>query len=148
MRTSRRLSGPVLLTGLLILAMHGTPLVGRSETGQAPPAPGIDPERKAFDKLVHDLLRDVINAGADLYNQGDRAGCYHLYRGSVLTVRPLLSHHTDLQKRIDHGLADAERQPSMGARAFALRSILDQVRTTLKPADTAKPPEEKKEKDG
>ena len=40
----------------------------------------------------HHNLRDVINHGADLYNSGDWAGCYRLYEGALMAVRPLLDH--------------------------------------------------------
>ena len=56
-------------------------------------------------------LRDVINRGADLYNQGEPAACYRLYQGSLLTVRPLFDHKPELQKAIADGIASAQREP-------------------------------------
>ena len=69
---------------------------------------------------------------AALFNEGDRAGCYRLYEGSLLTLRPLLEHHQDLQQAIDTAFADADKQRSVGARAFSLRTALDKIRETLK----------------
>jgi hemoglobin len=93
------------------------------------------PEQKSLDKKVYDALKMVINTGADLYNRdGDRAGCYRLYQGSLLTLRPLLDHRPELQKAIDTGLSTAEGQLSVGARAYALRKVLGEVRDKLKPA--------------
>jgi hemoglobin len=97
---------------------------------------------KALDKQIRASLPKVINTGADLFNEGDRAGCYRLYQGSLLTLRPLLEHHPDLQKAIDNAMADADQQPTVGARAFALRSALDKIREKLRSPDaTAKPGE-------
>jgi hypothetical protein len=83
---------------------------------------------------LHKSLGDVINLGAKLFNdQSDYAGCYRLFQGSLLSVRPFLA--DDLQKRIDKGLASAEKQPTYADRAWELRAVLDDVRKTLKPAD-------------
>ena len=36
-----------------------------------------------------DSLREVINTGADLFNKyGDYAGCYRLYQGGLLSIKP------------------------------------------------------------
>ena len=43
---------------------------------------------------LSDLLRDVINQGADLYNGGDRNGCYRLFQGALLVLRAQLSDPT------------------------------------------------------
>jgi truncated hemoglobin YjbI len=98
-----------------------------------------------LDRQIYELLRPVINAGADLYNRdADRPGCYRLYQGSLLTLRPLLAHRPELQKTIDTGLADAERMPDAGGRAFALRFVLDNLRAKLRPASAARATEERK----
>jgi hemoglobin len=96
--------------------------------------------QKPLDKQIRALLPKVINAGADLFNEGDRAGCYRLYEGSLLTLRPLLEHHPDLQQAIDAAFADADKQRSVGARAFSLRAALDKIRETLKEAGDGKQP--------
>jgi hemoglobin len=97
-------------------------------------------ETKALDRKVYDLLREVINTGADLYNrQGDRAGCYRLYQGSLMTLRPLLAHRPELQQAIDRGLAGAEQEPNVGRRAFALRAVIDEIRAASRPAAPAEP---------
>ena len=69
-------------------------------------------DKKPYEKhdasALNHSLRDVINAGAKMFNeQGDHAGCYRLYQGSLISVRPFLA--ADLQKRIDDGLATAEK---------------------------------------
>ena len=97
--------------------------------------PARTDQQKDLDRQIYALLKNVINKGADLYTiDGDRAGCYRLYEGSLMTLRPLLAHHPDLQKAIDASFTKAEQQQPVGNRAFALREALDKVRTELKPA--------------
>src|SRR5437016_5789182 len=77
---------------------------------------------KNLDKAAYDSLRDIINHGADLFNnQGDFAGCYHAYQAGLIAVRPFLAHHPDLQNAIDQGLEHAEASDRVASRAFALR---------------------------
>jgi len=102
--------------------------------GEVPPGVKAN-NQNAIDKQIRAALPKVINSGADLFNEGDRAGCYRLYQGSLLVLRPLLDHHPDLQKAIDTAMAGAEQQRSAGARAFALREALDKVRGKLRSAD-------------
>ena len=98
------------------------------------PAAAKPKDQKVFDKKMYEVLRTVINTGADLYNRdGDRAGCYRLYQGSLLTIRPLLEPYPDLQKEIDAALASVDSQASVGARAHTLRKVLGKIRDTLKP---------------
>lgn len=103
-------------------------------------------ERKALDETVYKTLRDVINRGADLYNSGDRAACYHLYEGALLALKPLLDHRPDAQKAISTGLSDADRMASITDRAFALRAVIDKIRSDIHPkkseatANGSKPP--------
>lgn len=88
-------------------------------------------DRKALDQQVYTTLRGVINRGADMYNAGDYAGCYRLFEGALLTVKPLIEHRPDVQKAIDRGMAEAARSPDMRRRAWALRGVLDGVRTDI-----------------
>ncbi len=92
--------------------------------------------KKPYEKhdvtALHDSLRDVINAGAKMYNEnGDYAGCYRVYHGALLTIRSYLSH--DLQQRIDSGIANAAKMRSDSDRAFELRAVLDEIRTKTNP---------------
>lgn len=99
-------------------------------------------DRKEIDKRIYEVLRDVINAGADLYNPptNDRAGCYRLYLGALMTVKPLLDHRAKLQEAIDAGITKAEGESSAGAKAFALRKVIDQVRAEVQPGVAAAKP--------
>jgi hemoglobin len=88
---------------------------------------------KATDRQIFDGLRDAINTGRNLFNTyGDYSGCYRVFQGALLAVRPQLAHRPDLQKVVDAGLADAELRQYSHQRAFALRKVLDTVRASLK----------------
>lgn len=125
MHEAHRRRSCLLTSCLLLLAVAG------AARGQGDKAL----ERSDLDGRVYNVLRDIINTGADLYNPplNDRAGCYRLYQGALLTVRPLLDHHPELQKAIDAGLTEAAQAESPGARAFALRRVLDRIRTEVHP---------------
>ncbi|HXG09041.1 MAG TPA: carboxypeptidase regulatory-like domain-containing protein [Gemmataceae bacterium] len=116
---------------LLLPAACALVLAGATRAQEARPL-----ERKELDQRIYVTLRDVINRGADLYNPptSDRAGCYRLYQGALMAVRPLLDHRPQLQQAIDQGLARAEGLSSPGERAFALREVLDRIRAEVKPS--------------
>jgi hypothetical protein len=99
----------------------------------------------AFDRLVVDTLRDVHNFGAELYNTSrDYAGTYRLYHGALLTVRPLLSHRPTVQQRIDQGLQEVEREPTVAHKAFRLHVVIEEVRSELKKTASAPKPQDNK----
>ena len=110
------------LIGVIVAASMGAPV-----QAAAPP------DRAALDKSVYTSLKEVINRGADFYNSGDPAACYHLYHGALMAIESVLDHYPELQKEIKNGLAEAERNPDIRRRAFALRGVLDKVRATTNP---------------
>jgi hypothetical protein len=113
---------PALAAGLLLLASTTPFWAGGGDS-------------KAIDQGIHASLKDVINHGAGLFNKfQDHYGCYRIFDGGLRAIRPLLAHHPDLQKAIDEGLESAEQMPAVAQRAFALRRVLDQVRSRLGPA--------------
>jgi len=72
-------------------------------------------------------LREVINRGAKIFNEnGDHAGCYRLYEGALVALRPVLE--KPLQQEIDRGLANTTRMASYSDKAFELRRVLDRIR--------------------
>jgi truncated hemoglobin YjbI len=115
----------------LLLACLPAVTAGAGRAAQEANAP-LD--RKALDGIIYNNLRDVINRGADLYNDNqDYAGCYRLYEGALMALKPLLGHRPELQKAIDTGIASAERQPVMHRRAHVLRAVIDRIRTDVNP---------------
>ncbi len=79
-------------------------------------------------KILRDALKDVVNTGAELFNKdGDHAGCYRLYQGALLSLKPFLESAT--QKEIEDALGGAEKLPRFSDRAFALRKMINTIRS-------------------
>ncbi|MBA2226140.1 MAG: hypothetical protein WHU94_10465 [Thermogemmata sp.] len=153
-------SKPVLAQPPALLALQPVPSAQppAPSAGQPPAPPAAPPAAQpplplptdpaAFDRLVVDTLRDVHNLGAELYNNSrDYAGTYRLYHGALLTVRPLLSHRPPVQQRIDLGLQEVEREPTLAHKAFRLHVVIEDVRSELKKTASAPKPPEKKPQD-
>jgi hemoglobin len=90
-------------------------------------------DRKAVNTHVYGTLREVINQGADLYNASDWNGCYRMYQGALISLRPFLDHRPELQKAIDDGLAKAKDNTDTSRRAFDLRTVIDRIRAETNP---------------
>jgi len=89
-------------------------------------------KRPAQRQPLYLLSKDVISKGVKIFNEnGDHAGCYRLYEGALLSVRPYLD--KKLQEEVDGGLAAAAKMPSFSDRAFELRRVLDLVRASSQP---------------
>jgi hypothetical protein len=113
---------PQLLSALLAMTLAANPLQAQEKKPIA---------EKHDAQALANALRDVINTGADLFNMhGDYAGCYRVYQGGLLSIKPFLT--PDLQKKIDEGIAKAERLPRYSDRAFELRSVIDEIRSQSK----------------
>ena len=130
----------ILWTASLVLASSVGSLWGLDNPK---PPPGTV---KFADQQIYDLLKDVINRGADLYNSGDRNGCYRLFQGALMATKPQLADRPELQRAIDEGMADAERQGSTGERAYVLRRVLDDIRAKTNPKAKQKTAEAATEK--
>ncbi len=89
---------------------------------------------REIDKQLFDVLKDVHNRGADLYNAGSPADCYRLFQGSLQTARAALAHRPAEQKFIDDEMARVEKLPTIAARAFALHESIDTLRKRLRAA--------------
>jgi hypothetical protein len=87
-----------------------------------------------LDKVAVEVLKDLHNRGADLYNAADAVGAMRLYEGTLRTVVPFLAHRPKVQKAIGDGLADALKLDGPKAQAFRLHEVIDAVRTDLKAA--------------
>ena len=91
------------------------------------------PTLAELEKRTADVLRDVHNRGAELYNRGDAAGCYRMYEGALITVRPFLVHRADVTKTLDDGLADVAKSPDgVKVQAFRLHELIERIRADLK----------------
>jgi hypothetical protein len=72
-------------------------------------------------------LREVINEGADLFNQqGDYAGCYRLFQGSLLALRPMLEPWQ--QRYVESALVEAAAKTTSAEKAYRLREAIDRIR--------------------
>ncbi|MHB1426055.1 MAG: group I truncated hemoglobin [Gemmataceae bacterium] len=131
-------------------------------------------DRGSLDESIHQSLREIIDHGADLYNkQGDWNGCYRLWEGTLMSLRPLMGNRTirawakpadannsaymdalkGLQARlgdrpglkdvIDASLTSARQAPQLHHRAFVLRVALDQIRAATKAAPAVEEREQK-----
>lgn len=80
---------------------------------------------------LYESLRRTIDHGADLFNSdGDYAGCYRVFEGALLAVRPLVS--ANRQKEIDDAVSKAARLARFEDRAYQLRTMLDQIRDDMR----------------
>jgi hemoglobin len=111
-------------------------LAGSVLTG-AVRAQDMKPTEKSLDltraeETIYKNLRGVIDHGANLYNQGDWNGCYRLWEGALMTLKPLLDHRSKLQAAIDTGIGEARKDPSLWHRAWVLRPVLDKIRADIR----------------
>src|SRR5438132_11140441 len=73
---------------------------------EKPSAAAVD--RKLLDRQIDEMLKVVIDSGADIHNGSPKqgiphnpAGCYRLYHDFLAAMRPLLSHRPELQTAIE-----------------------------------------------
>ena len=124
-----------MLTRFAGLALGAMTLVVLSATWSE----GQTPTDNLNAVALHRSLRDVINTGADLFNiQGDHAGCYRLYQGSLMAIKPIL--RPQLQAEVDKALAEAAKEPSLHDRAHRLRVAIDTIRDQIKIAPSIPEP--------
>jgi hypothetical protein len=94
-----------------------------------------DADDKALEKSIEETLRKVIDLGANIYNkQSDYNGCFRLYEGALLTLRPVLIKYPELQKAIDSAIDQAYTLVRVDERAHALRTVLGTIRMQFNPA--------------
>ena len=137
MRSASRwfLAGMMAITGLTCLLEGSAPAQDKKKPFEKHDAAALDA-----------ALKDVINAGARIFNEhGDHAGCYFLYEGSLLSVKPFLG--PELQKSVDNGLANAKKLSTYADRAFELRKVLDEIRAKSKAAGPKKKDDDDKKEE-
>ncbi|HLJ96420.1 MAG TPA: group 1 truncated hemoglobin [Gemmataceae bacterium] len=142
MATSKR-KGQAVLAMCTLLFGAAIPLWAQEK----PTAGTVD--RTVLDRQINELLRVIIDTGADIHNgfpkQGiphNPAGCYRLYHDALVALRPLLGYHPELQSAIDASLAEAGRMPGrtnreISEKAFALRKTIDAIRAGIGPPSVA-----------
>jgi hypothetical protein len=136
-----RWSSPWSLPRLLLLAAAYL-LAGGTLSAQVPAGPASVTEKGLAEPHdtadLYGSLRDVINYGAELFNkQADHAGCYRVYQGALIGIRPYIS--AELRKKVDDSITRAEGLPYYSERAFELRRTLDDIRSKAGPSKGATP---------
>ena len=100
--------------------------------------PAVADEKKLnpreVDKQLFDVLKDVHNRGADMFNAGDPAACYRFFQGALQTTRAMLAHRPDEQKFIDDSFVAAASEPTIERRAFSLHESIEKLRIRLRGA--------------
>lgn len=102
------------------------PIVARAEAGT--------------ERALSEALRDAHDRGAEMYNSGETAAAYRVFQGALYVARGMLNNRPDLQKLINTGMADAEREPQVAKRAFYLHELIEKVRADLHTAPKIAPP--------
>ena len=113
-----------LLLGALLMASANVEVIAQ------PPAAGLTPTQ--LDQAASDVLKEVHNRGADLYNRGEPAAAYRLYEGALSAVRPFVAHRPAILKAIDDGLSETAKTDGAKIQAFRLHEVIEQVRADLK----------------
>ena len=132
------------IVAIALFAILFSASTGRALADDKPAAPL---SRAEIDERIFKQFRDVINRGATIHNNGDPAGCYRLYQGALIGTTALLDHRPELQAAITKGLRDADQMPDPSEQAFALRKILDTIRSTIKKDQKPAPPAKEPGKD-
>ena len=88
-------------------------------------------ELSKLDQKVYDTLRELHNQAADLYNAKDVAGSYRFFEASLKFARAMLDHRPLVQKFIDEGLAETEKQSSLAKKTYSLHELIEKVRDRI-----------------
>jgi len=115
-----------LLLGVCTMALAADARAQPTGAAKAPSAP------VSLEQTALDILKEVHNRGAELYNKGEPLGGLRLYEGALLTVKPFLAKHPSIQKIIDDGLDEILKTEGVKIQAFRLHEVIEEVRTKLK----------------
>lgn len=109
-----------------------------SASAQAPAAKLV--AEVDLDRIAIDVLKEMHNKGAELYNAGEPSGCLKIYGTALLTVKPFLKHRPAIQKSIDDGIAEVEKAEGAKLQAFKMHGLIEKIRADLqKPESAAEP---------
>src|SRR5262245_59699965 len=88
---------------------------------------------EVLDERVYLALLKVHKEAAGLYNAGEHAKAYLLFRGALLAVQPLLDHHPGYKHAIDVRFDQANREKTMDSRAWRLYECVADLEDLLGP---------------
>jgi hypothetical protein len=108
--------------------------VGVSGAQAADPPSGASVSHADLDRIAVEVLKDLHNRGADLYNAADAAGAVRVYETTLRAVGPFLAHRPKVRAAVADGLAEALKLDGAKAQAYRLHEVIDRVRTELKGA--------------
>src|SRR5262245_17715257 len=74
----------------------------------------VVPTGWSADPPLAETLKEVLNRGATIYNDGDRNGCYRLFEGALLALKPHLAGQAEVLQIVENGLRDVEQHRSVG----------------------------------
>ncbi len=92
-----------------------------------------------LDRIAIDVLKEMHDKGAVLYNAGDAAGSLKVYNTTLLSVKPFLQHRPAIQKSIDSGITEAEKSDTVKLQAYRLHELIERIRLDLKPVKKRPP---------
>ena len=112
--------------------------------------PPVTAWSRDFAVALDSATYQTINDGVALYNNGDTAGCYRLFQGSLRTLVPFLKVSPDYEKQVVASLTKAEKLATDAERALELRKPLDILleaarRRVAMPAEVVQAPAPKPE---
>ena len=85
---------------------------------------------------VESAIAEAIDVGAPLYNDGNFAGCYHIYEGAALDLeRRLPPSCAGIAGALSDGRTRAASLSTPAAQAWAMRDAFDGVLDVLERAD-------------
>ncbi len=124
-----------IISGLLLVGLL-TPTLLADDT---------KPTQSDPDHRIIKIAYEITSLGTDLYNKGNHEGCQRLYQGSLMALIPMLESRPTLQISALEKFDKARKMSLTKESAFAMREILDTIRTELegpaqKTADPGKKP--------
>ncbi len=84
-----------------------------------------------LDRIAAEVLKEMHNKGAALYDAKDHAGCLKIYSTALQSVKPFLNHRPATQKDIADGLAEVEKLDGAKAQAYRTHELIVRIRTEL-----------------
>jgi hemoglobin len=98
-----------------------------------PPAGGAPTEpppitKAEFQERIVQGLNAALDVGVPAFNKGDHQGCYQIYQGALLAIKPLLAGSSDLMQGLQAHLDRAGSMGTAAQKAFELRRAIDDIR--------------------